>query len=294
MNIWKIWLRHGARNVRQGGYPFVFATAMIALGLFALSTYFMALINFQRMAGHAKESIGSVAFLDVKSAVEAEEIRAKIASLDGVSEARLVTPEAAMARLQNGLFVQGAFLDGTEGVGLGFGIEITPNRQSPAEAAEVEFVLRNIPGIDEVMHPGGEVARIQSFIGMLENVGVFLGVLFVLIAILVVSNTVKLTLFARRDEIAILKLVGATDSFVRIPFLIEGMVEGLLGALIAIFAVSLFENTLVETLQAILLDALGAYALQPLPGEFIGWALLGGALSGTLGAAFGIGRFLKV
>lgn len=294
MNVWPILLRHGARNVRQGGYPFVFATAMIALGLFVLSTYFMALFNFQRLAGRAKESIGSVAFLDVKNGAEAEEIRVKIASLNGVAEARLVTPEAALDRLQNSLFLQGALLEGAQGIGLGWGVEITPDPLNPAEATNVEFVLRNLRGIDEVIHPGGEVERIQTFLSMLENVGGLLGALFVFIAIFVVSNTVKLTLFARSEEIAILKLVGATDAFVRIPFLIEGLVEGLLGAGIALVGVSFFEGTLVGILQTVLADALGSYAIQPLPSAFMYWAMMGGALSGTLGAAFSIGRFLRV
>ena len=158
----------------------------------------------------------------------------------------------------------------------------------------LEQSLGAVPGVDEVMHPGGEVERIEALLGLLEGAGIFLAVLIAMVTLVVVSNTVKLTLFARRDEIAIMKLVGATDAFVRVPFLFEGLVQGVVGAVLALSAVHLLHATLAGVLEIALSGALGAFVLAPLPPSAALWLLVGGAFLGVFGAAISVGRFLRV
>lgn len=287
-------LRHGARNIRHGGLPFFFATLMTALGLFGLATFSMVLLNFQHVADRVQGSVGSVAFLDVEGAAAAEEARARIAQLPGVAEARLVTPEEAMSRVKKSLGETGALLEGSFGVSLGWVVEVTPDLSAVGATPALEGAIAGVPGVDEVMHPGGEVERIQALLSLLEGAGVFLAVLIAMVTLVVVSNTVKLTLFARRDEIAIMKLVGATDAFVRVPFLFEGLVQGVVGALLSIVAVHLLHATLAGMLEIALSGALGAFVLEPLPWLAAVWILTGGAFLGVFGAAISVGRFLKV
>lgn len=291
----RVLLRQGVRNIRHGGLPFFFATLMTALGLFALATFGTVLLNFQRVADTVGESVGAVLFLDVEGALEAEEVRARAKKVEGVADAQLVTPEAAMVRVKRALGESGGFLvEGSEGVGLGWVIDVTPDLGKGVDARSLIGALAAIDGVDEVMHPGGEVDRARALMRLLRGVGLFLAMLIAMVTLIVVSNTVKLTLFARRDEIGIMKLVGATDAFVRAPFLFEGLVQGLTGATVALTLLYLVHATLAGLLKVALSGALGTFVLEPLPLEGALWILLGGAFLGVFGAAISLGRFLKV
>ncbi len=291
----RVLLRQGVRNIRHGGLPFFFATLMTALGLFGLATFGTVLLNFQRIADTVGESVGAVMFLDVDGALAAEEVRARARQVPGVAGAKLVTPEAAMVRVKRALGDAGGFLvEGAEGVGLGWVIEVTPDLGAGASARSLIDALTALDHVDEVMHPGGEVERAKALMRLLRGAGLFLAVLIGMVTLIVVSNTVKLTLFARRDEIGIMKLVGATDAFVRAPFLFEGLVQGLTGASLALGALYLLHATLAQFLKVALSGALGAFVLEPLPLEGAAWILVGGAFLGVFGAAISLGRFLKV
>lgn len=286
-------LRHGARTVRSGGLPFFFATLMTGLGLFSIGAYATLLVNFQRVASTVGESVAAVAFLHVESAGEAEEIRAKIALDERVRAAVLVTPEDALARARRGLGGAGAALEGSAGLEMPWVIEITPRFDVENDGTLTKTVAA-IDGVDEVMSPGGELERVTALMRLLHGAGAFLGLLIGLVVIVVVSNAVKITVYQRKDEIAIMKLVGATDAFVRTPFLMSGLVQGTLGALLGLGALAVAHASLAGVVKVALSGALGAFVLEPMPSSL--WlALLGaGALLGVLGAALSVRRFMRV
>jgi cell division transport system permease protein len=110
----------------------------------------------------------------------------------------------------------------------------------------------------------------------------------------VVSNAVKLTVHARRDEIAILKLVGATDAFVRWPLVLSGVAQGLSGALLGCAALLLVHRSFATVVRVALSGALGAFVLDPLPPlAWLGLIVMGAVLGGV-GARAAVGRFLRV
>jgi cell division transport system permease protein len=287
-------VRHGVRNVRHGGIPFLFATTMTALGLFGVAVFATVLVNFARLADAVGTSVGAVCFLAVDDAARAEEVRADIAALPGVDAAVLVTPEAALARAKRALGESGAALEGTAGVRMPWVVETS---YAPGDGVALPTLLAALerqPGVDDVMHPSDDVARVNALLRVLEGAGVFLAILVALVTLVVVSNAVKLTMFARREEIAIMKLVGATDAFVRAPFIIEGLVSGLIAAALALAALVLAHTTLKGVLEVALSGALGAFTLAPLPTEAALLIVVAGASLGVFGAAFSIGRFLRV
>jgi cell division transport system permease protein len=291
-------LRHGARTVRSGGLPFFFATLMTALGLFSLGAYATLLVNFQRVASTVGESVAAVAFLDVESAGEAEEIRAKIALDARVHTATLVTPEDALARARRGLGSAGAALEGSAGLEMPWVVEITPRFDAPASSDGAVGALSKdvaaLDGVDEVMSPGGELERVTALMRLLHGAGAFLGLLIGLVVIVVVSNAVKITVFQRKDEIAIMKLVGATDAFVRTPFVVSGLVQGTLGALLGLGALAVAHASLAGVVRVALSGALGAFVLEPMSASLWFALLAAGALLGVLGAALSVRRFMRV
>jgi cell division transport system permease protein len=289
-------LRHGARSIRQGGLPFFFATLMTALGAFSIGAYATLLVNFQRLASSVGESVAAVAFLNVDSAQDAEEIRAKLALDPRVSETKLVTPDEALARAKRGLGDAAKAIEGSAGLKMPWVVEITPKFDvtgSPNDRDALVASIKAMPGVDEVMHPGGEVKRIDALMRLLHGAGAFLGLLIGLVVIVVVSNAVKITVFQRRDEIAIMKLVGATDGFVRVPFLLSGLAQGALGSLLGLGALALAHASIAGVVKVALSGALGTFTLDPMPISL--WLLLlaGGAVLGTAGAALSVRQFLR-
>ena len=288
-------LRHGARNIRYGGLPFFFATLMTTLGLFALAAFATVVLNFERVSQTVGESIAAVCFLKVDDAASAEEVRARLSQLPNVLQAKLVSPDEALGRAKEALTDGGKALDGSAGVKLPWIVEVTP-RFADEEGARAALVtaLRKDGDVEEVMHPGGEVERVDALMRLLRGSGFFLAVLIAAVVLLVVSNSIKLTVFARRDEIAIMKLVGATDLFVATPFLLAGLAQGIIGAVLALITLGIAHASLSGLVRIALSGALGTFILDPLPLTSSLWVLLGGALLGLFGAAISVGRFLRV
>lgn len=286
--------KHAARSLRHGGLPLFFAVMMTTLSLFALAAFATMLLNFERVSSTIGRSIGAVCFLDVPDAAAAEEVRAAAAMLPGVAGAKLTSPDEALVRARRALGDTGKLLEGSAGVRMPWIVEVAPQVGAGLDRDALVKSLSAIPGVEEVMHPGGEVKRIEALLDLLRGTGVFLALLIALVVLVVVSNAVKLTVFARRDEIAILKLVGATDAFVRVPLLASGLVQGVVGATLALGALAAAHGALAGVVRVAFSGAIGPFVLEPLPTSAALWILVGGAVLGLFGAAISVGRFLRV
>lgn len=295
--------RHAVRSVRSGGLPFFFSVLMTAAGALALAAYATVVMNVERLGQSVGRSVAAVAFLRVESAADAEEVRATFALDPRVAEARLISPAEALARARRALGDAGRALDGGAGVTMPWVVEVTPRIevQLPtgprADSASVVgpliATLQATPGVEEVLHPSGDMARVESLLRFLKAGGALLGLLLALVVLVVVTNALKIAVFHRRDEIAVLKLVGATDLFVRVPLLISGLVQGVAGALLGLAALAAAHASLAEVTRDAFSTALGTFVLEPMPLGLMSLLVLGGGALGVIGAALAVGRFLR-
>jgi cell division transport system permease protein len=135
------------------------------------------------------------------------------------------------------------------------------------------------------------IEQLQNLSGVLNVLGIGLAVVLGLSAVVLIANTIRLAIYARRDEVEIMKLVGASNWYIRVPFLLEGMIEGLLGAAAAVFLVWLGSSRLA--------DALTSFALFHFDvgtDFFLRWGLLFllfGVLAGVVGSMLGLSRHLR-
>ncbi|KOY82394.1 permease-like cell division protein FtsX [Lysinibacillus sp. FSL H8-0500] len=165
----------------------------------------------------------------------------------------------------------------------------------PQQTAKVAKEINKHDYIYDVMYGEGKVEKLFNFLNISRNVGIvlILGLLFT--AIFLISNTIRITIIARRDEIEIMKLVGATNSFVRIPFLLEGMWLGILGSIIPIAVVT----TLYHNIYKIIAPRLQGELIQlldfsPLVYQVSALLLLIGVLIGIWGSFMSVRKFLKI
>jgi cell division transport system permease protein len=286
--------KHVGRSLRSGGLPLFFSILMSALGLFSLTAFSTLLWNFRTLADSVSQTVAAVAFLDADSAAAAEETRARISMLPGVSQAIVMTPEQALSRAKRGLS-KSAALD-VDGLSMPWVIEVVPSigvkDGSDARARLLEGIAA-VDGVADVAHPGGELARVDALLRLLYGAGAFLGVLIALVVVVVVSNAVRMTVLVRKDEIAIQKLVGASDAFVAAPLLLSGVLQGTAGAIIGLLAMAVAQSSLAQVVKVALSGALGTFSLEPLPVLLLLALVFGGGLLGALGAGISVWRYLR-
>jgi cell division protein FtsX len=274
---------------------------MIAVGTIALSLVLVGVValvaqNVGRLASSWGGDVQMTVYLeDGTSAERGQQIGAALGKLPGVDHVRNVDSREAYDRLRRSLGGRAALLDGVEETFLPASIEVAlkPGVADVIRAHPAFERLRHAPGVEDVELNGDWVTRLRTVENLLRDAGLAAGFLVLCACLYIVGSTIRLGVFARRDEIEILKLVGATPGFVKGPFLVEGALQGALGTGLAVsllYALYLLAQPRVESALSGLLAAVPLSFFGPLQ---IGAAIACGALLGMLGSAIALGRYVK-
>lgn len=218
------------------------------------------------------------------------ELLEEVQSFTEVEEAFYVDKVAAFQEFQRIFADQPTVVENTDPSRLPASIRI--KLLDLEEYRNVQFRLIGQAPVREVQSPGQAIENLTNLSNVLNLLGFGLAIVQGAAAVVLISNTIRMAIYARREEVAVMKLVGASNWFIRIPFLIEGMLEGLIGAALAVAAVFLARNRLADVDGALQL-----FQLTVSDGFFLRWSvlfLLFGAGAGVLGSALGLRRFLKV
>ncbi len=289
----------GARNIHANRQMTLASIGVLVACMLLIGAAVLFSLNADAVMGHIESQNDVVVFVeDSASDTEAEGLGFTLQEIENVASVRYISREEAlegqMERLGNSAYLMDALRE---------------DNPLPAtyyvKVKNLEFLndtveaIRADPLVMDVNSPTDMAATLVGIKKAVNVGGMSIVVILGAVSILIVSNTIKLTIFSRRREISIMKYVGATDSFIRLPFLVEGVIIGLCSALLA-FA-------LLWVGYYYLLDWLGqggaswlqlAYEHLVLF-EDVAWKMLGGfcaagAAFGMAGALFFVGRYLKV
>jgi cell division transport system permease protein len=274
---------------------------MVAVGTIALSLVLVGVValvsqNVGRLAASWGGDVQMTVYLeDGASAERGQQIATALARLPGVERVRSVDSREAYERLRRSLGARAALLDGVEETFLPASVEVAlkPGVADVIRAHPAFERLRHAPGVEEVELNGDWVTRLRTVEKLLRDAGLAAGLLVLCACLYIVGSTIRLGVFARQDEIEILKLVGATPGFVKGPFLVEGALQGALGTGLAVsllYALYLLAQPRVESALSGLLAAVPLSFFAPLQ---IAVAVAAGALLGMLGSAIALGRYVK-
>ena len=288
-------LRRAISNVRQAPFVNVVAAATIGLSLFVGTAFALGLTGAQSLlASWGAQARLTLYLPQTATDDEARAVVARVVYETGPSaKVDYVTRAEALGRLKAELGELSGALDGLPENPLPPTIEVRlVGRQTAAGVRALADRLGRLQGVVEVDYGREWLDRLEALLGAIRWVVLGVGALVAAATILLVSNTIKLTVYARRDEIEIMKLCGATDAFVRAPFLIEGAVQGLAGALLALGGLWLSHRLLAPRVAKALAFAAGAVLPTLRPSEALALAGCGAAL-GLVGSALAVGRFLR-
>jgi len=280
-------------GIRRNGLMSLAAALTVAVSLFILAVVLLVAVNVDNLARTIESGLEVRLYLAPGlDQLAVDELKDKVQALDGVAEVTFVSKEEALATLRQQLGADSDLLDGID--------EMNPLRDSfrvvtkgPAWVDPVAAAARTLPGVEDVGYTHDLAQRILRVTRTIREGGLALVLVMILATLFVISNTVRLTIIARAEEIEIMKLVGATNWFVRWPFLFEGMLLGLLGALGAALAAWRAYAWAVGGIYA-------SVAFMPVvPVYPLVWRLglvlaVTGALIGSLGSTFSLRRFLRV
>nr|WP_041532778.1 permease-like cell division protein FtsX [Pelobacter propionicus] len=289
------YVRRALVNIRQNVFVNVVTIGTIALALLIVSLFLLVFVNMESAADNWSERVQVTVYFDHElTPQEQTGFRTRIQAIGGVSRVTYVSRDEALKRFKGRLRGQEALLEGVLPEILPTSLEISLKRSSRDTLSVETFVgaLKRIPGITEVQYGEEWVRRFNIFLNFMRLVGALLGAFLVVAVLFIVSNTIKLTIYARRDELEVMSLVGATRFFIKAPFLVEGIVQGGAGALIAVTLLFGLYELFLYNADSFLTFNPATSGLSFLPPEYIGALLLSGVLLGFMGSLTSLRRFI--
>ena len=268
---------------RQAG---LLSTATIALALFVLGAFLLVTANLERLGAEWSTTAElSVYLADEATASEREAIETSLSQSELVAAKEYVSKNDALARFKQTFGELAVAIDGLGDNPLPASIEVRlrPGSASGAGLESLGSRLRQAPGVADVRYDRQWLDRVVSAIGIVRGVGLILGTVLTIAAALTVANVVRLALHARRDELDIMQLVGAPGAYLRGPFVMEGLLHGGLGALVALAALAVAFFALRARYLSPFASAVNLSSVQFLPIGFCALLVVGGMVVGCIG-----------
>ena len=279
-------LKEGALNLRRAPLLSLTSVAVMGLSLFVLGIFLLITVNLRAAIRSVQKQVEIVVFVkeDVRGA-ELKSLDSFLREHPAVADVRYLTRDQALAQFRKELHEREYLLEALETNPLPdtFEVALFDDWKTTERITQVSEQIQGMAGVDEVKYGKEWVGRLNRIIVILVLVDMFLGIVVALSSMVVVANTVKLTLIARREMIELMKMVGATVGVIRRPFVIEGVLKG---GLAAIFAAALL-----VTLTAFLRGRVPE--VTPLPFGAILLFVVFGAFLGGLGSIVSLQGFLK-
>lgn len=265
----------------------------VVLSLFILGFFSIVILNLNKMADTLESQVQiSVYLKDDLSQEEIDETKETLSKIEGLQDIKFTTREEAMKNFKERLGDQQFLLDAlddTNPLPDSFSLTVT----SPQQVKTIADTAAALDSVESASYSQDIINHLFNLTHLIRLIGVALIILLTGAAIFIISNTIRLTVFARRKEIAIMKYVGATDWFIRWPFLLEGICFGFIGGGLATIFLYIVYNQVTQEIY----EAMAFFPLIPQHPfiDYISLAILvAGIIIGALGSTISLKRFLKV
>ena len=237
MSFWLTVIRQVGRNLRQTWASQIMTLLTVSLSVLIFAFFYLIYTNMLHLGERLGDDLRLIVYLEDEPGPELkQQLRKKITTFDKVEEIRFISRKEAYERFSKQLGENHDVLNDMPKDFLPPSIEVTPmkNLRSLNQVKLFSAYLARLPGTLKVQYGQEWVERFYYFTKLLSIVVLLSGTLLILTTIFMVAYTIRLTILGRHDELELLKLVGATNNYIRIPFLLEGVLQGILGSTIGI------------------------------------------------------------
>jgi cell division transport system permease protein len=262
------------------------SAGMIGLSLFLVGLFGLAAFNIRRVLQQVESRVEVVAYLrDEADAAAVTAAQGEIAAWPEVREVAYITKEQALQRARRDLPELETVIGGLESNPLPASLEVMfkPNQTGPDVVRRAAERIQAFAVVEDVRFGSEWLDKVFLLRRVAGTTLLILGVAFATVAALIISSAIRMAIYARRDEIEIMRLVGATEGFVRRPFLLEGLITGVLGGLLALGAMYAAYSVVSRTV----------FPLEWLPVEWAAAGVLAGSAVGVLASGAAIRRHLR-
>jgi len=296
-------VREGFKNVGRNGWMTFASLSSIAVSLFILGIFMLLALNVNKLADQLDSQVQINVYLQTGATPEkAKQIEREIKRIPEVKSVVYVPKEEGLQRFRESMGEEGkAALDGYDKENNplpdAFEVEAFDPQKIAFVAKQIEAINLTDPdkSIEKVKYGKDTIEKLFSITNAVRNIGIVIVLGLTVMAMFLISTTIKMTIIARRREISIMKLVGATNGFIRWPFFIEGAIIGFFGSLLSAAVLLYGYSQLVESTSA----TVGLYMLQfssldEVRGSVGGSIMALGTLLGIFGSTISVRRYLRV
>ena len=270
------------------------AMLTVLVTFFVLGTFTLVGLNFNKTIEDVADKIEIKVYLqdDIKL-VNQREVEIKLAEQEGVKAVTYESKDEAFTKLKKDL-------EGNSGMLEGYSLENNPLASSyivtledASYAGDVSKAVEDMTGVESITNQQELIEKISRVVDFVQILGVVLFFVFIGVSIFLIMNTIKLAVYSRRREVGIMKFVGATDWFIRWPFVIEGMIIGAVGSLFATVILYFIYRGVFGFIASNLLIA-NLVPVSFILTTLLGGFLLGGIVVGAIGSIAALRKFLVV
>jgi cell division transport system permease protein len=289
--------RKALGNLRNNRLVTLITICTITLALLIISLFMLIYVNMEGTIDQWSRKVAVTVYFDTEPLPqELAALKNRINGLPGTESVQYISRDEAYKIFRSRLKGQESLLEGVSADILPSSFEITLQKEFRSTDSVNLYVsrLKQVQGVGEVQYGEEWVKKFLTFFQFIRIIGLLIAGFLILAVLFIVSNTIKLTVLARHDELEILALVGATPFFIKAPFLIEGMVQGAVGALVAVSILTAGYYSMLANAVNFLSFNPSATGLTFLPLSHIAALIFGGVLLGFIGSLVSLKKLIAV
>jgi cell division transport system permease protein len=276
--------------------PFLNAITIItiALSVLIVSAFGLFLLNAQDMFNTWKKGVRIMVYLAPDTTADQRlETHHRLQAIAGIQHITFISKDEALTLLKQRMPRQASLFDNLRNNPLpdAFEISLVSESNTPEKIEFLAQRIEGLPSVAEVEYGQQWIERFANFFNLFRLAGYGMGMMFFMATVFIAANTIRLVLYARREEIQIMRLVGATDRFISFPYYLEGLIQGLCGSLIGLAilygAFSAIGSHFQQSLSAEMVS------IRFFPLEFCTIIIGGGMTTGLLGSFFSLRQFMR-
>lgn len=296
IHTFKYFVRDTARSIKRNTLMSIASVVSVIAALVILGIFLVIALNIQHMTNDMESQLELKVFVEKDATEEQKDQLEELLKADSrITEIRFESKDEALQKMSENLEQYQGILQGLEGdnpLPESFILRVS----DAAEIKEVSDSVSELDGVDYINYGEGYVDALMKFNDFTNMLSLAVLLILTGISVFIIYNTIKLTVFSRRKEISIMKYVGATNWYIRVPFIIEGGVLGLTGAVLAILVVRNIYYYLLGAVSGQSALIMGVSFAPPetvLPSITL-YFMIYGLIVGAAGSLFSITKFLDV